>query len=413
MIDLNGIPPISPKNLAVRVTKRAEKKLRQGHPWLFDGGITEESFAAKSGDVAVVFDQKRKFLAVGLYDPDSPIRVKLLAAGKPAKVNGDWFRQKVGEAVAKRDHLTATGTNGYRLIYGEGDYLPGLIVDRYAGTLVIKLYSAAWFPHLADVLAGLDAAVPSERQILRLSRHVQAGETWGLKDGAVLKGDVPDGPISFVENHLKFAADVVHGHKTGFFFDHRDNRQRVGKLAKNRRVLDVFAYTGGFSLYAAAGGAQRVTSVDISRPALAAAEQQFALNQGRPEVARCQHETLAADVFKVLGDLANSRGRFDLVIVDPPSFAKSKGEVEGAVKAYAKLTRLALGVLAEQGILMMASCSSRVSSGLFFETVINTAAAEGRPLWEQWRSGHAADHPLRDEFPEGAYLKCGLFSTID
>lgn len=413
MINLDGIPPISPKNVAIRITKRAEKKLRQGHPWLFDGGITEESFAAKSGDVAVVFDQKRKFLSVGLYDPDSPIRVKMLASGKPTKVNGDWFKQKIAEAADKRSHLTATGTNGYRLIFGEGDYLPGLIVDRYGDTIVIKIYSAAWFPHLADILAGLDQAVPSQRQILRLSRNVQAGETWGLKDGDVLKGDLPSGPIEFVENGLNFAADVIHGHKTGFFFDHRNNRQRVGKLARNKRVLDVFAYTGGFSLYAAAGGAKSVMSLDISQPALTAAEHNFALNKDRSEVAHCRHETVAADAFKAMEDLANTRGTFDLVVVDPPSFAKSKGEIDGAVKSYARLTRLALTLLAEQGILVMASCSSRVSNELFYETVINTAAEEGRPLWEQFRSSHAADHPLRDGFPEGAYLKCGVFSVID
>lgn len=413
MDQLKGIPAISPKNVAVRVTKRAEKKLRQGHPWLFDGGITDESFPPKSGDIAIVFDQKRKFLSVGLYDPDSPIRVKMLAAGKPAKINEAWFLARLKGAADKRSHLADTHTTGYRLVYGEGDFLPGLIIDKYADTLVIKIYSAAWFPHLESILAGLDTIMPNMRWVLRLSRNVQAGETWGLKDGMILRGEPLDGAVAFTENSLHFAADVVRGHKTGFFFDHRDNRQRVGKLAKGRTVLDVFSYTGGFSLYAAAGGAKSVMSVDVSQPALNAAEANFALNAGLPNVSRCRHETVAADAFQVLEDLATSGRSFDLVVVDPPSFAKSQGEVDRAVKAYERLTRLALGVLTEQGLLVMASCSSRVPASLFFNTVLNTADDLGRPLWEQFRTSHAADHPLRPGFPEGEYLKCALFSAID
>ena len=413
MTQLEAIPPISPKNVAIRVTKRAEKQLRRGHPWLFDGGITEQSFDPQSGDVAVVFDQKRKFLSVGLFDPDSPIRVKLLASGKPTKINDEWFAERLQAAADVRMHLAETKTTGYRLVYGEGDFLPGLIIDKYDQTLVIKIYTAAWFPHLKAILAGLEAAIPAERWVLRLSRNVQAGETWGLKDGMMLKGELPTEPVPFTENRLNFAADVIHGHKTGFFFDHRDNRQRVGKLAKNKSVLDVFSYTGGFSLFAAAGGAKSVMSLDVSQPALEAAKANFALNHDLSSVANCRHETVAADAFKALEDLAKSGRTFDLVVVDPPSFAKSKDEVDGAVKAYDKLTKLALNVLAEQGLLVMASCSSRVAAELFFSTVIQAAEELERPLWEQFKSQHAADHPLRDEFPEGAYLKCGIFSVID
>lgn len=386
--------------------------MRQGHPWLFDGGIVDQSFAGQSGDIAILFDQKRKFLAVGLYDPDSPIRVKMLSSGKPTKIDGDWFKKRLAESAAKRKHIEASGTTGYRVVYGEGDFLPGLIVDRYGDTLVIKIYSAAWFPHLADILAGLDAAVPSERQILRLSRNVQAGETWGLKDGTLLKGDMPDGPVPFIENGLNFAADVVLGHKTGFFFDHRDNRQQVGQLAKHKRVLDVFAYTGGFSLYAAAGGASSVMSLDISQPALDAAVYNFDLNKAIRDVADCQHETVAADAFNALDNMSHTGRVFDLVIVDPPSFAKSQAEIELAVKAYAKLTRSALKVLAENGVLVMASCSSRVSADLFYETVLDTAAESGRKLIEKSRFGHPADHTVRPEFPEGNYLKCLIATAV-
>ena len=214
--------------------------------------------------------------------------------------------------------------------------------------------------------------------------------------------------MQFSENGLRFEADVLRGQKTGFFFDQRDNRARAGKLAAGKRTLNVFAYTGGFSLYAARGGAPEVLSIDSSAPALAAAERNFALNRDLPAVAACRHTILAADAFDALADLRGRGERFELVIVDPPAFAKREDEVAGALQSYGRLTELALGVLAPGGTLVMASCSSRVSAPDFFATVHRAAAHAGRPLAEIDRTGHAIDHPIR--FPEGAYLKC-LFAT--
>jgi 23S rRNA (cytosine1962-C5)-methyltransferase len=231
---------------------------------------------------------------------------------------------------------------------------------------------------------------------------------YGLNDGVILSGPPLDGPVIFCENGLRFEADPVRGQKTGFFLDQRENRARVEKLASGKTVLDVFACTGGFSVYAARGGARAIVSVDVSRPALAAAARNFGLNRDSLSVAAAKHEALAKDAFEALARLGRDGRRFDLVIVDPPAFAKKRAEVERALAAYGRLTRLGLGVLQPDGTLVMASCSNKVSSDEFFATVHRAATQAGRPLREIERTGHPLDHPVA--FKEGAYLKC-LFAT--
>jgi 23S rRNA (cytosine1962-C5)-methyltransferase len=245
-----------------------------------------------------------------------------------------------------------------------------------------------------------------KRLVLRLGRSGQSRpeHLYGLRDGAILFGPDLDGPLVFRENGLRFEADPVRGQKTGFFLDQRENRARVGQLAEGKRGLDVFAYTGGFSVYAARGGAREATSLDASRPALEAAVRNFALNQDDPGVAFCAHEMLVEDAFEALTRLEQEGRRFDLVIVDPPTFAKNRDEVTGALRAYGRLTRLALGVLEPGGTLVQASCSSRVSEEQFFEAVNRAATRAGRPLREIERTDHSLDHPV--SFKEGAYLKC-------
>ncbi|MGB4869196.1 MAG: class I SAM-dependent rRNA methyltransferase, partial [Candidatus Promineifilaceae bacterium] len=296
-------------------------------------------------------------------------------------------------------------TTGYRLVYGENDGFPGLVIDRYAETYVLKLYTTAWLPHLADVLLGLTAVARPQRVVLRLNRTSRPVLTeLGLPDGTILVGPPLAGPVMFRENGLNFAADVVEGQKTGFFLDQRDNRARVEGLASGGDVLNVFAYSGGFSLYAARGGARRVTSLDLSRPALQAAAENFALNEADTAVAAATHDLIAGDAFAEMARLAENGRQFDLVIIDPPAFAKKQAEAARALGAYARLARLGLAVLRPGGILVMASCSSRVNTEEFFALLHQTAREERRPLREIARTGHALDHPIR--FPEAAYLKC-------
>ena len=400
------IPPPSERRLALRVTAAAQHALRGGHPWLFDQAITSQSGEGRPGDLAVIFDDRKRFLAVGLYDPTSPLRVRVLQHGEPALIDHAWLRGRLAAAAALRLPLPATGTTGYRLVHGENDGLPGLVIDRYESALVLKLYTLAWIPRLADLLAVLEELVPAQSIVLRLTRAVSAWPEflYGLADGAVLVGPQPEQPVLFSENGLRFEADVVRGQKTGFYLDQRDNRARVEALAAGCRTLNVFAYTGGFSLYAARGGAPEVLSVDMSRPALVAAERNFALNRHLPEVAAARHTVLAGDAFALLGDLRQQGRRFDLVIVDPPAFAKRESEAAGALHAYRRLTTLALGVAAPDAVMVLASCSSRVPAPAFFDAVKTAAAQAGWPLHELERTGHALDHPVG--FAEGAYLKC-------
>lgn len=405
------LPKLATRRIALHVTREAERALRNGHPWLFQNSIERQSHEGQPGDLAVVFDQKRRFVAIGLYDPTSPLRLRVLQQGVQAAIDQAWFLAQLTKAAQRRTPLLADGrTTGYRLVHGENDGLPGLVIDRYAETLVIKLYTAAWLPHLPDLLTGLAAVQPAERIVLRMSRALQKTPKYlyGLSDGLILVGPSLNGPVVFLENGLRFEADPLHGQKTGFFLDQRDNRARVEGLAAGKRVLNVFAYNGGFSLYAARGGAPQVASLDSSRPALQAAERNFALNRAVPTVAAATHQLLAGDAFQLLAEMERIGRRFDLVIIDPPAFAKQQTEVERALAAYAQLTRLGLGVLVPGGTIVLASCSSRVSTEAFITTTTGAATAQGRPLRVFAQTAHALDHPIG--FPEGAYLKC-LFAT--
>ncbi len=373
---------------------------------MYDRSITKQSQEGAPGDLAVLYDQKKKFLAVGLYDPFSPIRVRLLQHRKPAEINREWFIEKVHTAKNVRKSIDKTKTNGYRLIHGENDGLPGLVADLYADTLTLKLYTAAWVPHLEDVLFALAETVDVENVIVRMSRH--CGERpeflYGLENGQQIMGQPIDGEIIFKENGLSFEVDPVNGQKTGFFLDQRDNRARVEKLSFRKNVLNVFSYSGGFSLYAARGGARSVTSVDISRQAIAGAKRNFSLNFDNPRIAACAQKYIISDAFKALGQLAVENKSYDMVIIDPPSFAKNQKEAQSAMQSYAKLVTLGLGVLRAGGILVFSSCSAHIVAEDFFKTIFASAENAERRLEELDRTQHAPDHPTT--FPEGAYLKC-------
>lgn len=398
---LSQLPNPSAKRIALRISGPAERALRQGHPWVFDQSITEQSHAGAPGDLAVIFDDKRRFLAIGLYDPASPIRVRILQSREPAAINAGWFQNKLLAAVRVRAPLERPNTTGYRLVHGENDGLPGLVLDRYADTLVLKLYTPAWIPHLKQFCAALTQVSPATHLILRLNRSTQkqADFLHGLNDGMTFTLPTLPGLILFKENGLTFEADPVHGQKTGFFLDQRDNRARVGKLSQDKSVLNVFAYTGGFSVYAARGGAKEVVSVDVSTSALEAAVRNMAHNK-----LTVPHETIPEDAFDVLERMATQKRLFDMVILDPPMFAQSEKQIEAALAAYRKLTRLGLGVLRKGGTLVQASCSSRVDNDSFFEFVHQSAKEAGRKLTNIERTGHPLDHPI--SFAEGAYLKC-------
>ena len=403
---LSAVPGPGEKRIAISVTGPALRGIRSGHPWLFENSIAKQSHDGQPGDLAVVFDNKRKFLAVGIYDPFSPIRVRILQRGKGAEIDKEWFVKRLTNAAEIRKPLADTDTDGYRLVHGENDKLPGLVIDRYAETLVVKIYSASWIPHLNNVVSALLEVQPAERVVLRMNRLSQERPEFlhGLHNAQVLYGPELDGVVLFQESGLTFEADPIRGQKTGFFLDQRENRARVEKISKDKNVLNVFSYTGGFSLYAARGGAKSVTSLDISKPAIAGSVRNFELNFSDPDIKYCPHEYIAADAFRVMEDLSQQGKEFDVVIIDPPSFAKKQEEVKAAIKAYAKLVKLGLGLLSRGGTLVMASCSSRVQPEEFFDMIFSTAKSVKRPLTEIERTLHAVDHPIG--FREGTYLKC-------
>jgi 23S rRNA (cytosine1962-C5)-methyltransferase len=407
------LPTASDRRVAVRATPDAIRHLRRGDPWLFDGSITSSgaSSEASAGDLAVVFDAQRHFVAIGLWDPASPIRLKVLHHGEPRPIDESFWRERIATALERRSSLADDpDTTAYRCVHGENDRLPSLVVDRYDRSLVVKLYSAMWFPHLAAVVETLCEALDPERVVLRLARSVGKGETFGLGDGETIVGPPPDGPVRFRERGLILEADLVRGHKTGHFLDQRDNRALVRSMALGARVLDVFASTGGFSVAAAAGGARSVDLIDVSGPALRTAERNLAHNRFIAAVRACTVRTSTGDAFVEMERLRRREQRFDLVVVDPPSFAQRLTDVPNALRAYARLTRSAVRLVASGGSLVQSSCSSRVGADEFFTTVYGAAASAGVELSEIRRTGHPLDHPIG--FEHGAYLKT-LYARVE
>ena len=390
--------------LHLRVTAAAESIIRAGHPWLFADSVREQNRDGDAGELAVIYGRQNRFLAIGLFDPDSPIRVRVLHVGEPTTIDTAWWRRRLRAAIARRDGLFDEQTTGYRWINGESDGWPALVLDRYDATLVLKLYTAAWLPRLEEIVELIRAELKTERIVLRLSRNIQttARTKFNLSDGEFLIGDRRDASPAFLETGLRFEADVVRGQKTGFFLDQRENRRIVETLARGRAVLNAFSFSGGFSVYAARGGAKSVTDLDISAHALESAKRNVALNKEHTEVAGCRHETIQADAFEWL---AGNRNRtFDLVILDPPSLAKREIERTGAIQAYGRLVQSGIAHLRPGGVLVAASCSAHVSAEAFFGAVRLAAKTSRRKFTELQTTGHAPDHPAT--FPEATYLKC-------
>jgi 23S rRNA (cytosine1962-C5)-methyltransferase len=389
--------------LRLRVTAAAESILRRGHPWLFADSIREQNRAGETGELAVIYDRKDRFLGAGLFDPDSPIRVRLLHAGKPRAIDSNWWSERLGRALEARRGLFDDQTTGFRWINGESDGWPGLVLDRYEQTLVLKLYTAVWLSRLEEIAELITARLGPERIILRLSRNIQehARRQFGKAEGEVLSGPPLDGAVTFLETGLRFEAEVLQGQKTGFFLDQRENRRQVEALARGRHVLNAFSFSGGFSLYAARGGARSVTDLDLSAHALAGAKRNFALNATNAAVASCRHELVQADAFEWLKQPPGRR--FELVILDPPSLAKREIERPGAIRAYGGLASSGIEHLAPGGILVACSCSAHVTAEEFFQAVRKSGLAAGRTFEELRTTRHAPDHPAT--FKEAEYLK--------
>lgn len=401
------------QHLAVRLHKAAERAVKQGHPWIFSKGIDKLNKEGRAGDLAMIFDRRdNKLIAIGLYDPDSPVRIKVIHHGGPTPIDADFFHDRIREAHQLRSSLLSPtlptsperATTAYRLLFGENDGFPGLITDVYSNVAVVKLYSPIWFPWLKLIVPQIMAVAGVHAVVLRLSRHLQQAAT-PLREGDVLHGELSDPEVEFQEYGVRFRANVLLGHKTGFFLDHRANRHRIGQQAQGKTMLDVFAYAGGFSVHALAGGATEVTSVDASRQALELAVRNAALNPHEGK-----HIILDGDAFGILEGMVAQGKQYDIVVIDPPSFAKSEKEMAGALRKYAVLAVLGARLTRHGGWLVLASCSSRITADEFMQVHRTAFGQAGVHYKLEDFTRHDIDHPVR--FPEGAYLKTAYYRMV-
>ncbi len=383
----------------IRLREGKERSLLRHHPWVFQGSI--ERGKADAGETVRVESAEGKFLCWGAFSPSSMIRVRAWTFDEAERVDHAFFKRRIARALALRARLPIE-SDGVRLVHGEADGLPGLIVDRYGEVLSAQFLSAGmerWREALADILL---TATGCSRLYERSDSGVRALE--GLEPRAGwLRGD---GPTELVirEHGWRLNLDVAEGHKTGFYLDQRDNRALFARWVRHfglQRVLNCYCYTGGFSVAALAGGAQQVVSVDSSAPALDKARANVALNGF--DAAR--HEALDADVNAFLRQQLQAGASFDAIVLDPPKFAPTAAHAERAARAYKDINRLALKLLAPGGLLLTFSCSGGVGAELFHKIVAGAAAAAGVDGAILQRLEGAPDHPTTLVFPEGEYLK--------
>ncbi|MEW5904904.1 MAG: class I SAM-dependent rRNA methyltransferase [Pseudomonadota bacterium] len=377
-----------------------EKSLLRRHPWVFSGAIETINGSYASGDTVAVRDVHGTFLAWAAWNPDSQISARIWSWHEQETIDAAFFQHKLAAALSARQALQiAHAGSGMRLVHGESDGLPGLIVDRYGDVLVLQLGSAGperWRDVLVDALQTLcSPACIYERS------DSDGRELEGLpKRCGVLRGVLPD-YVEVMEHGLRFAVDVAGGQKTGFYLDQRDNRALTGALAHDKEVLNCFCYTGGFSLYALRNGARSVLSIDASEGALQLAQRNVELNG----LDGSQAEWLCADVFEALRKLRDQNRKFDLIVLDPPKFAPTAAFAEKAARAYKDINLLGFKLLRPGGLLFTYSCSGGISDELFQKIIAGAALDAGVEAQIVKKLQAAPDHPVLLSFPEGAYLK--------
>lgn len=393
---------------AIFLKQGRETSLQRRHPWIFSGALAKPPEDLPLGETVEILSRDGKFLARGAVSPRSQIAVRVWTFDPDPPVDDTFFHTRLALAIDKRTALKESWpTTAVRLVNAESDGLPGLIVDQYNDFLVVQFLSAGvefWKTTLVEQLARL---VPCRGIFERSDASVRTKE--GLKPRkGVLFGEQPPELLQIQEAGLTFLVDIVNGHKTGFYLDQRENRRILQSCAKNADVLNCFAYTGGFGLYALRGGAGHVTNVETSSPAAALIDRHMATNG----FDRSRETTVLEDVFEVLRSYARSQRRFDLIVLDPPKFAESKAQLAKAARGYKDIALLAFRLLSPGGRLFTFSCSGLMEPALFQKITADAALDAGRPAQLIGRLGQAEDHPVALNFPEGAYLK-GLVCRVD
>ncbi len=388
-------------SIAIHLVKGRDKSLIRRHPWIFSRGIEKIEGKPELGETVEVFDNKGKWLARGAFSPQSQIRVRVWTFDEQEQINSDFFVKRLQQAQALRDTLaTRDGLTGYRLIAAESDGLPGITIDRYQNFLVCQLLSAGAEAQRDNLVEALKTCYPECNIYERSDVSVRKKE--GLKQRTgVLHGEEPPESVVIEENGVKISVNIVKGHKTGFYLDQRDSRERSVKYVKDKKVLNCFSYTGGFGLYALKGGAKKVINADVSQLALDTAKANVELNGFDSERA----EFLNADVFKLLREYRENGTTFDVIIMDPPKFAESKSQLNGACRGYKDINMLAMQILNPGGILLTYSCSGLMDQPLFQKIIADAALDAGRTAQFIERFEQASDHPINTAYPEGFYLK--------
>lgn len=378
-----------------------DKSARQRHPWIFSGAISRAHSAAGAGEIVSVLDHNKDFVGYGYFNPFSQIRVRLLEWDEDKPIDDAWWFSKLRESIARRNLLDDDpNTDSYRLVFGESDGIPGLIVDKYADFLVVQILTAG-IENIKGLLTSQLTEILHLRGIYeRSDLDVRALE--GLQPSAgVIAGETPPDKMRILENGLRFQVDIKKGQKTGFYLDQRNNRQVNATFAKDRDILDCFSYTGGFSVYALSKGARSATFVDSSRQSLSIARENIPLNGLEAR----STEFIEGDVFKVLREFRDSGRHFDMLILDPPKFAPSKSDLKKALAAYKDINMLAMSILNPEGILTTFSCSGAVDLQTL-QTVLFWACGDvGRDVQILRTLSQGLDHPRLVTFPESEYLK--------
>jgi 23S rRNA (cytosine1962-C5)-methyltransferase len=388
-----------------------EKSLARRHPWIFSGALARIEGDPQLGATVDVRAASGEWLACAAFSPHSQITARVWTFDRDETVDGAFFERRVERAIASRMQLSRMQSapaipSGLRLVNAESDFLPGLVVDRYADFLVCQFLSAGSERWKAEIVAALRALAPCAGIYERSDVDVRGKEGLPPVTG-LLAGDAPPALVEIEEHGCRYLVDVQHGHKTGFYLDQRDNRAALTAYAAGHEVLNCFAYTGGFGVAALKGGAAHVTNVESSLSALELAERNFGLNGFVAD----RFTNQAGDVFAVLRRYRDAGRQFDIIVLDPPKFAESKTQVGRAARGYKDINLLAVKLLRPGGVLFTFSCSGGLEPALFQKIVADAAVDAGRAAQVIQPLAQAADHPVALSFPEGAYLK-GLIVRI-
>ena len=386
---------------SIRLKKAADSFIRRKHPWIFSGAIEKVEGNPSNGETVQILTSNKTLVGSGSYSPSSQIRVRAWSFDPEENIDEDFFRRKILLASAVRKQIIDTSqTNAYRIINAESDGLPGLVIDRYADFVVCQFLSAGAEFNKKLIVEILDDVFKPQGILERSDVEVRTKEGLQPTQG-LLRGTVPDDLIEIMENRFKFLVDIKAGHKTGFYLDQRDNRKMVLEFAKGKNALNCFSYTGGFSVYALASGAEKVTQIESSLSALELANKNIELNG----LSLATVENINDDVFKVLRKFRDERRTFDLIILDPPKFAESASQIQQASRGYKDINLLALKLLNPGGILFTFSCSGHISKELFQKIVADAALDATKEVKIIKYLNQSSDHSVSTNFPEGLYLK--------